>query len=147
MSDDLLRNVSRHLSDGGVLDGYSIRYYKWTDEDLNGAGNVALFKMNGTFGQSDSVAQMPDVRLSIITNPDGVRDGDAAMLSILRYVRANYTIAGEWEDADLWDDLASWQDVAVFNIHPPLGGFTGPTYLSNGRAMFDLVLRCGVEDH
>lgn len=128
MSDELLNRVKGHILP--LLTGYQVRFYRWTDEDLQGTGQVVLFRMAGTSGQSDHQIQYPDVSVQMVCNPDQVRAGDAVMLSVLRFLRSE---AGFTSD-----------DVENFE---PLGPIRGPSYLENGRARFELVIRCLVEDH
>ena len=127
MSDVLLQRVSGHIA--ALISGYSIRYYRWTDADLNGQGGVVLFRMSGTGGAADYHVQYPDVSIQIICDPDKVRDADATMLAIVRYLRSE----------------AGFTSATVENFEPL--SQTGPAYLQNGRARFELVVRCMVEDH
>jgi len=129
MSSTLLNRVKNHIiDDGNLLSGYTVKYYRWSDADLNGDGNVALFRMSGTNGPSAHVIQWPDVSLFLLANPASVQQADADMLDVLQYLRAEYA------------------DTDVFNM-VPVGTYTGPMYLDNGRAMFEMVIRCGVQDH
>lgn len=127
MSDVLLQRVSGHVS--ALITGYSVRYYRWTDADLNGKGSVVLFRMSGTSGAADHLVQYPDVSIQIICDPEKVRDADATMLAIVRYLRSE----------------AGFTSATVENFEPL--SQTGPAYLQNGRARFELVVRCMVEDH
>lgn len=124
----LLRAKSHIVDDGGLLGAYALRYYRWSDSDLNGSGSVALFRMAGTGGAANHVIQQHDVSLFLLANPALVTQADADMLAVLQYLRANYS------------------DTGVFAFHP-IQSYTGPTYLENGRAEFEMVIRCGVEDH
>lgn len=129
MSDQLLIRAKEHIVDaGGLLGGYSLRYYRWTDQDLSGSANVALFHSPGTSGPTDSVVQFPDISLLLLVGPAAVRQGDADMLAVLQYLRSSYKSASAF-------------------LFTPLGKFSGPSYLENGRAVFEMVIRCGVEDH
>lgn len=129
MSNTLLLRVKDHIvDDGALLGAYSVKYYRWSDKDLSGSASVALFRMTGTSGTVNREAQQHDVSLFLLASPALVTQADADMLSVLQYLRANYTDTGVY---------------AFF----PLQGYTGPTYLENGRAMFEMVIRCGVEDH
>lgn len=128
MSATLLQAIKAHIiDDGELLDGYAVRYYRWRDSDLAGTLPVVLFRRSGTGGTSDHEVQFPDVSIQIVVDPAAVVTGDSDMTAVVRYCRANYTTSG------------------VFNIQP-LGEMTGPTYLQNGRAMFEIVLRCGVTE-
>ena len=132
MSVELLRRVSAHLNSANLLDGYQVKYYRWSDQDLNGSGQVILFRMPGTSGPGAHVIQRSDIEISILCDPDQVAAGDARMLQILQYIRANF-------EAD--NDFGR-----VFNMWPT-GSYTGPTYLQNNRALFSLTVRCMTEDH
>lgn len=129
MSSQLLLRLKNHIVDqGGLLTSYAKKYYRWSDADLKGSGGVALFRLTGTAGVVDSQAQDIDVSLFLLAGPSLVTQADSDMLGVLRYLRANYSSSG------------------VFN-YTPLQSYTGPVYMENGRAMFEMVVRCGVEDH
>lgn len=126
MSTELLSRVRNHINH--LLTGYTVKYYRWSDDDLaTEAGKVIMFRMNGT-GVGNHQRQLQDVRISVMSSPDDAASADDDMLAILRYLRANY------EATD------------VFNIDP-FGNYAGPIWLSNGRALFEMTVRCGVEDH
>lgn len=127
MSDELLNHVKDHIDH--LLTGYAIRFYRWTDQDLQGTGQVVLFRMAGTSGPSDHQIQYPDVSVQMICNPDQVRAGDAVMLSVLRFLRSDAGFTS--------DDVENFEPLDM----------RGPSYLENGRARFELVVRCLVEDH
>ena len=127
MSDELLQRVRAHVSH--AIPSWPVRFYRWTDADLNGQGGVVLFRMSGTGGAADYHVQYPDVSIQIICDPDKVRDADATMPAIVRYLRSE----------------AGFTGATVENFEPL--SQTGPAYLQNGRARFELVVRCMVEDH
>lgn len=129
MSTQLLTRAKTHIvNDGGLLGAYTVKYYRWSDKDLNGSGSIALFRMSGTSGRVNHEAQQHDVSLFLLAAPALVTQADSDMLGVLQYLRTNYEAATVY---------------AFF----PLQGYTGPTYLENGRAMFEMVIRCGVVDH
>lgn len=129
MSQTLLNRIKEHIiDDGGLLSGYGVRYYRWSDDDLNGNGSIVLFRMSSTNGPSAHVTQWPDVSIYLLADPASVVAADNDMLEVLQYLRADY----ETDD--------------VFNM-VPVGTYTGPMYLDNDRALFECVVRCGVEDH
>jgi hypothetical protein len=129
VSTSLLLSTKQHIIDvGGLLGAYSVKYYRWSDANLKGGGSVALFRMTGTSGATDHQQQQPDVSLFLMAAPALVTQADADMLAVLQYLRADFSSAN------------------VFAFHP-LQGYTGPNYLENGRATFEMVIRCGVEDH
>lgn len=129
MSAGLLQKLKSHvIDDGGLLSDYTVRYYKWDDRDLQGSGKVALFRMVGTAGETNHEYQQPDVFLRLLSDPDDVKSTDDDMLGVLRYLRDNYETTG------------------ITAIHPT-GTYDGPRYLANNRAHFEMIVRCGVEDH
>lgn len=129
MSSQLLLRVKNHIADqGGLLTSYAKKYYRWSDADLKGSGGVALFRLTGTAGEVNSQVQHVDVSLFLLAAPELVTQADSDMLSVLRYLRASYSSSGVFE-------------------YRPLQSYTGPIYMENGRAMFEMVIRCGVEDH
>jgi hypothetical protein len=129
MSRTLLQRVKTHIVDTGtLLSGYSVRYFKWQDTDLSGAGEIALFRTMGTEGQVNRHVQFPDVSLYLLASPANVGQADDDLLGVVQYLRANPSGTG------------------AFNMFPA-GTFTGPTYLENGRAIFELVIRTGTTDH
>ncbi len=130
MSLSLLQRVRDDLNTAGLLDGYVQRFYRWIDTDMK-SGQIILFRMSGTYGPGAHVIQRPDVSIQLLCDPDQVTQGDTRMLAILRHFRSNFEIASTNGDA--------------FNV-VPLGGYDGPRYLQNNRALFDLRLRCMVED-
>ena len=132
MSLQLLQRLSQHLEDAGLTSGYEVRYYRWSDQDLNGSGQIILFRMPGTAGTGAHVIQRPDIEMSILCDPDQVTAGDKRMLAILQYLRENF-------DADN-------QFGRLFSLWP-VGPYRGPTYLENNRALFTLVVRAVTEDH
>ena len=132
MSISLLERMRGHLDTGNLLDGYRVRFYRWSDDDLNKSGQVILFRMPGSSGQGAHVIQRPDISIQMLCDPDQVVAGDRRMLEILQYLRANFTISGT--------------NGAVFNLWPT-SPYAGPIYLQNNRAMFELIVRCMTEDH
>lgn len=129
MSSQLLLRVKNHIVDqGGLLANYAKKYYRWSDADLKGSGGVALFRMTGTSGDVDHQAQQLDVSLFLLASPELVTQADSDMLGVLRHLRANYKSSLAFQ-------------------YRPLQSYTGPVHLENGRAMFEMVIRCGVEDH
>lgn len=127
MSAELLQKVSAHVAH--LLTGYAIKYYRWSDEDLNGSGQVVLFRSDGIRGGSDYQLQYVDVSMQMVCNPSAVQAGDAVMLSVLRYLRSDDGFKG--------GTVGNFEPIAM----------TGPAYLQNGRARFEIVIRCMVEDY
>ncbi len=132
MSISLLQRMRSHLDAGSLLDGYQVRFYQWSDQDLSGDGQVIVFRMTGTGGLGAHIIQSPDISIQMLCSPAQVKSGDERMLQILQYLRANFETDGPFGE--------------VFNMWP-VGSVTGPTYLQNKRARFELVVRCMVNDH
>jgi len=132
MSISLLQRMRTHLDAGGLLDGYQVKYYQWSDQDLNGDGQVIVFRMTGTEGLGAHVIQSPDISIQMLCSPSQVKAGDERMLQILQYLRANFETDNSFGE--------------VFNMWP-VGTVTGPTFLQNKRARFELIVRTMVTDH
>lgn len=132
MSVTLLERFRAHLDAGNLLDGYQVKFYRWSDQDLNGNGQLILFRMPGTEGDGAHVIQRPDVEITILCDPAQVEAGDRRMLQILQYLRANFDA-----DTSFGRMFSLW----------PIGVYTGPVYLENNRAMFRLVVRAVTTDH
>jgi len=89
MSRTLLQRVKAHIvDDGALLSGYAIRYFRWTDTDLSGAGEIALFRTSGTAGQVNRQVQFVDVSLLLMASPANVGAADDAMLGVIQYLRS-----------------------------------------------------------
>ncbi len=132
MSAQLLQRLRAHLDEANLLNGYEVRYYRWSDQDLNGNGQVIVFRMPGTSGDNAHVTQSLDVDIRMLCDPAQVLDGDSRMLQILRHLRGDF-------EADTTFGR-------IFNAVPQ-GSYDGPRYLQNNRAMFSLTVRCMVTDH
>lgn len=128
MSIVLAERLRDHLVLDSLTDGYTVKFYRWSDSDLQGSGQVMLFRVPGSAGLSDAVAQMKDVTISILADQDQVRDAGIRMLAIERYLRANYS------------------GVGFFNCWP-IANHSGPFYTNNNRARFDLTVRMQIIDH
>jgi len=130
MSANLLQRVAGHITTtGGLLSGYDVMYYRWRDDALNGTGKVALFRMTGTGGTSSNrQRQLQDVSLFLMSNADDAQQTDNDLLGVVQHLRSEYNAP------------------SVFNM-APLVPYTGPTFLLNGRALFELIIRAGTEDH
>lgn len=130
MSLSLLERVSSHLSAAGLLTGYDVLYFKWTDERINQNTPFILFRMAGTSGVDNQCVQYPDVRILLVGNPTTVLEADARAYDIHRHFRTQF------ESAD--------NSVKYFE---PLGQVIGPLYLENDRPVLEINVRCLVDDH
>lgn len=122
----ILERVASHLAT--ELAGYDVKYYRWSDADLRGDAAVALLGYAGTDGEVIQAVQSVDVRLSLLVSPASVKTGETDILAIQQALRTDYDGAGYW------------------NI-TPIGSYSGPIMLQNGRAVWELVMRVGVEDY
>lgn len=126
MSLSLLESVRDHISDAGLLAGYDVRFFRWTDKDAEGNSPLIMFRIGGS-GDSNVVVQQTDVAVVLLDNPREVLAGDERMTDILRLFRTNATRAG----------------IIRFL---PLGTKLGPFYLDNGRPVWELTIRVFTED-
>jgi len=134
MSAELLQRIQGHLDAEGLLAGYDTLYFRWTDEQVNGNTPFILFRAAGSAGDDNYVVQYPDVRIILVANPSGAVAGDARMREIIRFFRADdgYRITG-----------ASGEVLSV----APIGPVIGPLYLENDRPIWELNVRCLVDDY
>lgn len=127
---EVLERVRDWLEDAELLTGYSVKFFRWTDEELQGAARQILIRPDGTEGPSDPYVQRPRVQLVLIEEPTRVLEGDARMRAVTREARS-LTEPGPLDTVEI--------DAA--------GPVQGPFYLDNGRAWWRLVLTVTVEDH
>lgn len=130
MSLQLLQRVSGHLNDAGLLTGYDVLYFKWTDERIEQNTPFILFRMAGTSGADNQCVQFPDVRILLVGSVTVPDDADTRAYDILRHFRTDFD--------------TPTQSVKYFE---PLGQVVGPMYLENGRPVFEINVRCMVDDH
>lgn len=126
MSLVLLQKVKQHIEDAGFLAGYQAKYFRWTDADVNGTTPFMLFRRRGS-GHSNKLLQGIDVLIQQVNVPSGVTAGDANMANIIKLFR----------DASVQPGVVRWD---------PVGEVQGPFYLENGRPVWELTVRCYVED-
>jgi hypothetical protein len=118
----LLEAVRDHLTAApSVLTGYVIRFFRWTDADLNGTQKVVLFRRGGT-GEGDYTLDVSDVLIRLIVPPEQAKAGEAKA----REIEQRFYAAPEGG--------------SIVHVQP-LGAIIGPVYLQNDRAMFDLNVR------
>lgn len=126
MSLAVLQRVKQHMDDAGLLAGYDVKYFRWTDADVEGAEPFVLFRQSGETG-SDEFVQGILVQITLVTVPTGVVAADALMEEIM----------------DLF--LADGSETGAFRFDVQ-GGVVGPMYLDNGRPVFTLDVRVMTED-
>lgn len=128
MSYSLLERLGNHLTQQGLLTGYKVKYYSWTDVDLKGKGKFIVLRMAGTSGIRDSIVQRPDVRVLVVSDPDKVIDGNN-------------------KADEIFQSFAGLEvPVGVLKLEP-IGTVIGPMKIENGRSVFEINVRCYVQDH
>lgn len=129
MSATLLQRVADHLSAASLLDGYDVRFFRWTDVDADGNTPLVMFRMAGSQGAlTDFSLQYLDVQFLLLDNPASVVSADTRCRDIVTYIRENFDTTGA-----LYID--------------PLSAVQGPFYLDNGRPWFMMDFRVIVSDH
>ena len=118
MSLTLLNRVRGLLDDSSLLDGYEVRYFRWTDSDAAGNTPLILFRQTGS-GESNELVQNTTVSIVLLATPTTVVTADALMQTILRTIR----LSGSETGSVRFD---------------PSGTVAGPSYLENGRPVFSL---------
>ena len=119
---DEVEIVRQNLNDAGLLAGYTLRLWEWTDEDLNGAGDVIRIGFTGSGGGSDFIVSQPDVSIQMLAGAGSFVAGRARMAEIRDHFYANFEGNGAF-------------------LLLPVGEIVGPSMLSNGRRRFELLVR------
>lgn len=114
---------------GALLDGYAVKYFRWTDADESSSTPFVMLRFPGPGGTSDELMQRFDVLLVLVQNPSGVVTGHDDMSDIL----AKFREGGGRNTVVRFESLQS--------------NFTGPQYLGNGRPVWTLNIRCYTEDY
>jgi len=121
VSVSVMQSLRQYLADAGLLDGYQVRFNRWSDADLEGAGNFVLFRVAGP-GVSNRIQQRHDIDLYMVAEPES-------------YVATQNTI----------EAVASYLRAAV--IPPNAVRYsvpsnpTGPFEMTNGRQVFQLAVQ------
>lgn len=123
MSATLLQAMSTYLA--SEINGYTVKYYKWTDQDLAGSGEFVVFRMVQS-GNSNNLISRPVMLIQVVANPATVTAADAVIHNV--------------HDALLANDAPT----GMVKVNP-VGRPMGPYYLENGRAVFELNVRCYVD--
>lgn len=119
---DEVEIVRQNLSAAGLLTGYTLRLWEWTDEDLNGSGDVIRIGFAGTGGASDFIVSQPDVSIQMLAGSGSFVVGRARMASIRDHFYSDYSGNGAF-------------------LFLPMGEVVGPSMLMNGRRRFELLVR------
>lgn len=113
---------------GTLLDGYAVKYFRWTDADESSDDPFVMLRFPGPGGTSDVILQQFDVLLVMVQTPSGPVVGHDDMSAILSRIREG----------------GGQNTVVRFE---PLGNMAGPQYLENGRPVWTLNIRCYTEDY
>lgn len=119
---DEVEIVRQSLNAAGLLAGYTLRLWEWTDEDLNGASDVICIGFAGTGGASDFIVSKPDVSIQMLAGAGSFVAGRARMAEIRDHFYSDYSGNGAF-------------------LFLPVGEVVGPSRLVNGRRRFELLVR------
>lgn len=128
MSAALLQNIASFLEGQNLLTNYDVKYYSWTDADFKGKGNFIVLRMAGTAGLRDHVVQRPDVRVLVV-------------------VDGKHTVDGNNKADEIFSAFAGLSKPSGVLKLEPIGTVIGPFGLENGRQVFEINVRCYVQDH
>ena len=126
MSIQILRRVKQHVVDAGLAEGYTLKFFRWSDKDLKGKKPFIVFRQGGS-GLSNILLQQTDVLIQLGQVHSEIEKGDDTMQAIIRLFRG--------------DTLQP--DIARFD---PLGTVAGPFTIENDRKIWELTVRCFTED-
>jgi len=121
---DVLQSVAEFLNGKGLIAGYTLRYYRWRDDDVS---TKVLVIRNDGGGESDIHLQQPQFQILLLEGPDTVTEGDDRASAIVRALR---------ESEGVPDGVVRFDAVGVSQ---------GPFYLDDGRAFFRAFGRAFVE--
>jgi len=127
MSYPLLEKIATHLRMAGLLDGIETKYYRCVDEDMKGSTNIAVFRMAGGGGPRNSVVQQPDVKVILYANAKDIIDMNGKADAIFKY----------------FGGLTAPEGVLKLE---PLAAVMGPYFAENNRPVFEINIRCFVQD-
>ena len=121
MSRVILEKVAAYV---GAIPGVATKYFRWTDADTAGGSAPFIAYISGGEMDSDPVKQEYEVLITLVHNPESVKDASDMMAAIVKKLRA----------------VTSMAQVDIIRMDP-IGGVRGPNYLENGRPVFDLRVR------
>jgi len=121
VSVSVMQSLRQYLADAGLLDGYQVRFNRWSDADLEGAGNFVLFRVAGP-GVSNRIQQRHDIDLYMAAEPESYVATQNAIEAVSGHLRA-----------------AVIPPNAVRYSVP--SNPTGPFEMTNGRQVFQLAVQ------
>lgn len=121
MSVAVMQSLRQYLEDAGLLTGYTVRFNRWSDYDLDQAGNFVLFRISSP-GVANRIQQRYDIDIYMVAEPE-------------TYVTTQNDIAAV---ADYLRSIAQPPDVVRYSVP---GTPTGPFEMTNGRQVFQLVVQ------
>ena len=117
----VMQSLRQYLADADLLDGYQVRFNRWSDEDLNQAGNFVLFRIAGP-GVSNRIQQRYDIDVYMVAEPESYVATKNAIAAIADYLR----------------QAVQPPDVVRYSVP---GNATGPFEMTNGRQVFRLAVQ------
>lgn len=126
MSQPLLEKIATYLRQAGLLEGLTTKFYRYTDEDLKGASNLVVFRMAGA-GPRNSVVQQPDIKVILIGKQSDIVETNNKADAIFKH----------------FGGLTAPEDVLKLE---PLAYVMGPFFMDNERPVFEINVRCFVQD-
>lgn len=121
MSVAVMQSLRQHLADAGLLDGYQVRFNRWSDQDLQQAGGFVLFRVAGP-GTSNRIQQRYDINVYMASGTDNYVATQNDIAAVADYLRA------------------AIQPTNVVR-YAVLSNPIGPFELTNGRQVFQLAVQ------
>lgn len=123
-----IERLRNHLDAGSLLTGYVVKYDRWSDADLASEDKFVVFRLAGTGGDSAFDIQQPDIRVILVGLPQDALALRTTAWDCIKYLRDNYA------DAEAW-------------LYDVIGFPQGPMEMEDGRQVWELTVRVGVEDY
>lgn len=121
----IIEEVRAHLDDGGVIDGHSVLYYRWSDKTTAPLPWVVIAPEQGISG--DYLVQNPGCVIYVVGEQYGVVSADETARNIAAYLREFYQF-GSVIHADV-----------IASPHRPM-------WLEDERPVFQINLVCKVAE-
>lgn len=121
MSVPVMQSLRQYLADAALLDGYQVRFNRWSDADLEGAGNFVLFRVAGP-GVSNRIQQRHDIDLYMVAEPASYVTTQNAIQAVAEHLR----------------QAVQPPDVVRYSVP---SNPAGPFEMTNGRQVFQLAVQ------
>ncbi len=124
MSVDLLETTEAHLSAGNLLDGYSVLYFRWSDDDLNRENEPFVTFRSSGGGLTDPVGGVayPDIQIFVVGTVSTQVDTNRRAHEIRDYLIDNHRSG----------DVLNFQS---------LSDVIGPLFLNQNRPAYEINIR------